>query len=366
MILVNDPGDPHEVFPPLRHADWNGYTAADLVFPNFLFLAGASLVFSLAPRLEKGTPSKFELARALGRRSVNLLLLKFFIAQVPTFRRRRIRVFGVLFRTALCSLAAGLILLQTTRLRTLLKIIAALLSGYWLALRVPVNGLNQPMLDPDNNLAAWLDRKVAHVFHGHLHNGALYNVTHDPEGLLSSAPALATILMGSCAAIVLRSASKGSTLQERYPAAVLATAGMAALGAGHLWHRSFPVNKNLWTSSYALVSGGWSLLALAALYSLYDVAKPSRVLTSLARPAQILGSNALVAYALSVAGHKVTRAVLVPSDGHKLSLRTFAYRKIFARKQTSPVRSLAFAASCVALCFLPNLLLWRRKLFVKV
>lgn len=355
MILVNDPGDPHHVYPPLRHADWNGYTFADLIFPNFLFLSGASLALSLAPRVEKGTPSKFELARALGRRSLNLLLLKFFIAQAPTFRRRRIRVFGVLFRTALLNLVAGLILLRTRRIRTLLALSGLLLFAYYVALRVPIGTLNTPLLDPDNNLAAWLDRKIAHLFHGHLHNGALYNVTHDPEGLLSSVPALATVLFGAATALTLRN-----------PAATrnLALAGTASLATGHLWHRSFPINKNLWTSSYTLVAAGWSLLTLAVLHTLYDRQKPA--FTALARPAKILGSNAIVAYALSVVGHKLARAIQVPHEGHRLSLRTYAYRTVFARKHSTPLRSLAFAATCLTLCFLPNLILHRRKIFIKI
>jgi predicted acyltransferase len=205
MILVNDPGDWQEVYAPLRHAEWNGYTAADLVFPNFLFVAGASLVFSLQSRIERGD-SKLELARGLGRRSFNLLLLKLFIAGLPTFRLRRIRIFGVLFRTALCSLAAGLILLVTLSTSVVLAIASSLLGGYYLLLRLPIAGLNRPLLDADNNIAAWLDRKVAHLFHGELHTGALYNVTHDPEGLLSSLPAVSTVLLGACAALTMRSA----------------------------------------------------------------------------------------------------------------------------------------------------------------
>ncbi len=360
MILVNDPGDPHHVYPPLRHAEWNGYTFADLIFPNFLILSGASLAFSLAPRLEKGTPGKLELTRALARRSLNLLLLKFFVAQAPTFRRRRIRVFGVLFRTALLNFAAGLILLQTRDRRTLLTLSATLLAAYYAALRIPLGPLNTPFLDPDNNLAAWLDRHIAHLFHGHLHNGALYNVTHDPEGLLSSVPALATVLLGAVTALTLRNPA------APHKTRTLALAGAASLATGTLWHRIFPLNKNLWTSSYTLVSAGWSLLTLAALYAAYDTRKPARPLTALAKPAKILGANAIVAYALSVVGHKLTRAIQVPHEGHRLSLRTYAYRTIFARKHSTPLRSFAFAATCVALCFLPNLLLHRRKVFIKI
>ncbi len=364
MILVNDPGDPHEIYPQLRHADWNGYTAADLVFPNFLFLAGASLVFSLQSRIERGD-SKLELARGLGKRAVNLLLLKVFIAELPTFRLRRIRIFGVLFRTAVCSLLGGLVLLLTLSPATLLGVIAALLSVYYAALRIPFGTLNQPLLDSDNNVTAWLDRHIAHLLHGELHTGALYNVTHDPEGLLSSAPALATVLMGCCAALVMRN----RMLTPQRKAQVLVLAGLVALGLGTGLDREMPINKNLWTSSYALVAGGWSLLSLAVLYWIYDVKQVeadsvlARVVT---KPANIFGANALVAYALSIAGHKLLRYLHVKRDGHSVSLRTLAYREGFARKSSSPLRSLAFAVAYAGVIFLPNLWLWRRKILVKI
>ena len=365
MILVNDPGDPHEVYPQLRHADWNGYTAADLVFPNFLFLAGASLVFSLQSRLESGRTPRLELARGLARRSVNLVLVKLVLAAIPTMRLRRIRIFGVLARIALCSLGAGLILLTTLEIPVLLAITGALLTGYWAALRIPFGSLHQPLLDPENNLTAWLDRKVAHLFHGHLHHGALYNVTHDPEGLLSTVPALATTLIGSAAALLIRRPDLSPDRKRN----TLALAGATSLGAGYLWHRSFPINKNLWTSSYVLVSAGWSLLSLAALYWLCDqrrLPQRSSLVKAITTPANIFGANALVAYAVSVAGHKLSRTRRITYDDHDVSLRTFAYRKTFARPRSTPARSLAFAVTYAALCLLPNLALWRRKIFVKI
>ena len=373
MIVVNDPGDWQQVYPALQHAEWNGYTAADLIFPNFLFLAGASLVFSLETRVRRANGlgiSKLPIARALGRRAVNLIALQLFLAALPSFRMRRIRIFGVLSRTAFCSLAGGLILLVTLSLRTLLAVVAAILTGYWLTLRfVPIPGLgrpvhDQPLLDPDNNLAAWLDRKVAHVFHGELHTGALFNVTHDPEGLLSSAPALATLLLGACAALLMRSPRYTPETKRT----LLALAGVSSLTAGHAWHRSLPINKNLWTSSYVLASAGWSLLALSTLYWLYDlkrIQQTSRVANMLSRPANIFGANALVAYAASVAMHKITRFIHLQHEGHSISLRTYAYRKTYARGRSTPLRSLAFAVTYAAVCFLPNLLLWRKKILVK-
>lgn len=358
MILVNDPGDPQEVFPPLQHADWNGYTFADLIFPNFLFLAGASLVFSLEGRVRRGD-SRVELARGLGRRTVHLLLLKLIVAELPTFRLRRIRIFGVLFRTALCSLLGGLVLLRTLRLGALVRLIASLLALYYLLLRIPFGSLNRPLLDSDNNVTAWLDRQIAHLLHGELHTGALYNVTHDPEGLLSSVPALATVLMGACAALVLRGKQ---TPEEK--ARTLAVAGLVSLALGSALDGVMPVNKNLWTSSYALVAGGWSLLGLAAIYWVFDVKK--REVPALAVPAKVFGANALVAYALSTAVNKSLRLWHVRQGEHVVSVRTLLYRATFGRGKSSPVRSMAFALSYAAIIMLPNLWLWRRKIIVKI
>ena len=364
MILVNDPGDPQCVYPPLRHADWNGYTAADLVFPNFLFLSGASLVFSLQSRIANPANSRGEIVRGLVKRTVNLIALKLFVAAAPTFRLRRVRIFGVLFRSALLGLLGGVALLVTLSPRKLLAIAGSMLAGYYGLLRIPFGELNQPLLDPDNNLAAALDRQIANLFHGELHSGALWNVTHDPEGLLSSLPALATVLSGSVAALHMRD----RRYSPEQKALHFAGAGLVSLAAGHVWDRTFPINKNLWTSSYVLVSTGWSLLALAGLYWVYDVkqAIDNPVVRGLTKPLQIFGANALPVYILSLLGHKTARTVHLQQGGHSVSLRTATYRKVFAPTRSTKLRSLAFAVSYAALCFVPNLLLWRRKIFVKI
>ena len=364
MIMVNDPGDPHEVFPALRHSDWSGYTAADLVFPNFLFLSGASLVFSLQSRIQNPAVRRAELVRGLLKRFFNLMALKLFVAAAPTFRVRRVRIFGILFRSAVLGLVGGLVLLTTLSPRKLFMLCVSLLAAYYGLLRVPFGSLNQPLLDPENNLVAALDRRIAHLFHGHLHSGALFHVTHDPEGLLSSMPALVTVLGGCLAALHMRD----SQFSPQQKARNFALAGAACLVAGHVWDRRFPINKSLWTSSYVLVTTGWSLMALSALYWIYDVRqlgdKPLvRVLT---RPLQIFGANALPAYVLSILGHKTTRTIHLQQDGHSVSLRTAAYRKAFAPDRSTRTRSLAFAVAVAAVCFLPNLYLWRKKIFVKI
>ena len=221
------------------------------------------------------------------------------------------------------------------------------------------------MLEPDNNLAAALDRRIANLFHGELHAGALWNVTHDPEGLLSSMPALVTVLLVvRVAALHMRDASYTPQQKARH----LAIAGVNSLALGHLLDRVFPINKNLWTSTYVLVSAGWSLLALAALYWLYDIKQAIRnpVVRALTTPLQIFGANALPVYVLSLLGQKSARIIHLQQQGHSVSLRTAAYRKLFAPRGSTRLRSLAFAVTYAALCFLPNLYLWRRKIFIKI
>src|SRR6266849_1053345 len=208
MILVNDPGDWAHTYTQLDHAPWNGFTLTDFVFPNFLFLVGASIIFSLQSRIARGA-SKKTLALHILRRASLIFAIKMFLTAFPYFHYPHFRIYGVLTRIALCYLAAGLICLVTQRARTLIAITAALLIGYWALMRfVPIPGIGTPthdvpLLDPDRNLAAWLDRAISAFTQSTLHTGTLYEHTRDPEGLLSTLPAIATTLIGSLTALWL-------------------------------------------------------------------------------------------------------------------------------------------------------------------
>ena len=177
-------------------------------------------------------------------------------------------------------------------------------------------------------------------------------------------PALVTVLLGALAALHMLDGRYTPQRTARH----FASAGLALLAAGLRWNHTMPINKNLWTSSYVLVSAGWSLLALAALYWVYDVrqAITNPVVRALTRPLQIFGANALPVYVVSLLGHKTTRTIRFQQRGHSISLRTATYRKVFAPAHSSKLRSLAFAVSYAALCFVPNLVLWRRKIFIKI
>ena len=226
MILVNDPGDWAHTYTQLDHAKWNGFTLTDFVFPNFLFLVGVSIIFSLQSRIARSASgildkaTKKTLALHILRRAFLIFAIKMILTAFPYFHYTHFRIYGVLTRIALCYLAAGLICLLvwnvTQRVRTLVAITASLLLGYWILMRfVSVPGLGTPthdfpILDPDRNLTAWLDRASSAFTQSTIHTGTLYEHTRDPEGLLSTLPAIATTLIGSVTGLWLRRVETGN------------------------------------------------------------------------------------------------------------------------------------------------------------
>jgi predicted acyltransferase len=417
MILVNDPGDWAHTYTQLDHAPWNGFTLTDFVFPNFLFLVGASIIFSLQSRIARGD-SKKTLALHILRRAFLIFAVKMFLTAFPYFHYTHFRIYGVLTRIALCYLAAGLICLVTQRARTLIAITASLLIGYWILMRfVPVPGLGTPthdfsILDPDRNLTALLDRAISAFTQRTIHTGTLYEHTRDPEGLLSTLPAVATTLIGSLTGLWLRRVSvstsqvSASTTQrsvanskeassrpdpERSRGGVegpphlarttpaitparclngLIASGVLALVAGLLWNLSFPINKNLWTSSYVLYSASWSLLTLALCYWLIDMRRLNDTPAgkALLWPWLVFGSNAITAFVISNLLVKIMLWIKVPDTftGKTITAWLWTYHHLFARNGSTNVTSLAFAIAVVAVCFLPNWYLWRNKIFLKI
>jgi predicted acyltransferase len=372
MILVNDPGDWAHVYWPLDHAEWNGFTPTDMVFPMFLFLVGCAIVFSVDSRLKKGVPRR-TIALQIVRRAAIIFALKMFLSAYPHFHLTRLRLYGVLTRIALCYLATGLLFLYVRSVRALAGIAVALLVGYWILLRfVPIPGLGLPVrdfpiLDPDRNLTAWLDRGVSAFTQQWLHTGRLYEKTRDPEGLLSTLPAIATTLFGVLAALWLRGKETAAGRRE----GLLACAGLLSLALGVLWNPWFPINKKLWTSSYVLFAGGWSLLGLAAAFWLFDARRVqlrSRAARAVLWPLQVFGANALAAYIFSEFLVETLLWIKLPPDaaGHTLTAWAWSYLHLFARHGSTANTSVAFAAAYVALCFVPNWLLWRKKIFVRV
>ena len=370
MILVNDPGDWNHVYAQLDHSVWNGWTLTDLVFPNFLFLIGASIIFSLRSRIAKGE-SRSSLAEHIVRRAVILFALGLFIAAFPHFHLTELRIYGVLPRIALCYLCAGLICLATRKISHLALITATLLIGYWMLMRfVPVPGFGVPthdipLLDQNGNLTAWIDRGFNHFTQRFLHTGHLYRGTNDPEGILSTLPAIATTLIGSITGLIM-------SLPQYTPAKklnLLALGAILFLGAGELWNLTFPINKNLWTSSYVLFAAGCSLLGLSFAYWLVDMQRiqdKSSVARAALWPWLVLGSNAIAVYVISDFLVEILLWIRVPNNGKVITAWNWAYLHGFSHGHSTEITSVAFAIAFVAVCFIPNWLLWHKRIFIKI
>ena len=285
MILVNNPGDWGHIYPPLEHAEWNGCTPTDLIFPFFLFIVGVSLVYALDGTKRAGGPQGAVLGRVL-RRAAVLFGLGLLLSLYPKFDFSVVRIMGVLQRIALVFLGCSVIYLKTGR-RTQIGLLIAFLVGYAVLMQlVPVPGFGPANLEPTTNLGAWLDRLVFSEAH-------LWKVskTWDPEGLLGTLPALGTGLLGGLTAQWLRR-------PDREPATKVAwlfVSGGAMDILGLMWAPWFPVNKALWSSSYVLYTGGLAMMSLAALYWLCDVQGYRRW----TGPALAYGVNAILVFCLS-------------------------------------------------------------------
>jgi len=245
----------------LRHVDWNGFVFYDMIFPLFLFIAGVAMPFSLTRRAEQGE-DKNKLILHVVRRGLILVALGIVYNNglfQTSFADTRFP--SVLGRIGLAYMFAGLIVVNT-KLRGQVMWFVGLLVGYWAAMKlIPVPGFGAGDLSMEGSLAGFIDRSVL--------PGRLYKVVHDPEGLLSTIPAISTALLGVFAGTLLRRDLPGETHQRK--ALILAGAGVVALVLGYLWGFAFPINKNLWSSSFVLFAGGWSLLLLALFYVVIDV-----------------------------------------------------------------------------------------------
>jgi len=284
MILVNAPGGaPAPIL--MQHMTWHGWTPADLIFPSFLFIVGAAIPFAYGKRLERGE-SRASLALHAAKRGALLIGLG-LIGGISWDQPTRFRIPGVLQRIGLCYLIAALLYVKA-RTKTLVVAAAALLAGYWLLLtRVPVPGYGAGDLSPAGNLASFVDRAVLAR-----HMGTVASI-YDPEGLLSSIAAAATSIIGVLAGIWLRGER---SLGEK--AAGLACAGAAAVALGLAWGRSFPINKHIYSSSFALLACGAAACLLAALYWQID----ARGRRAWSRPFEAFGAHALVVYCASSLG----------------------------------------------------------------
>src|SRR5208283_320903 len=284
MILANYRGDDGAIFSSLEHAAWNGWTFADTVFPSFLFIVGVSLVFSFAEREEDRIFQKaFELR--IIRRTVILFILGLLLNSFPSFQLSNIRIPGVLQRIAVCYFFASLIVLKCG-LRGRILWLITLHASYWMMMRfVPVPGIGTGVLEPGENFAAWVD---SHFLNGYM--WSYYDGKWDPEGIVSTIPAIATTLFGVLTGQWLRSSAS-----ERRKTAGMLCSGVLLLIAGQILSNWLPINKSIWTSTFSIFMAGLALVCQALFYWFIDIAGFSRW----TKPLIILGLNPIALYMLS-------------------------------------------------------------------
>lgn len=336
MLLVNNPGDWSHVYAPLRHAAWHGCTPTDLIFPFFLFVVGVSIALALGPRIERGD-ARAALSRTVLIRAGRIIALglALHLCAYLLLDQAHFRPWGVLQRIGLCFTAAGLLVIHTGA-RVQWAIFAALLLGYWALLA------SAGTFDPWVNLASRIDTtlfgELLYEFDPATGRG------HDPEGLLSTLPAIATTLLGVRAGAWLR-AGRSRTLL---------LAALACLLLGAAWSLLFPLNKQLWTSSYVLWSGGWAMLALLICHLAID----RRGWPAIGRR---FGVNAIAAYA---------GAALMVYAMAALGWWGPLYERGFAGWMTPQVGptppSLAFALAFVGIWWLVVWLLDRRRIYIRI
>ena len=338
MVLVNNPGTWSAVYGPLQHAEWHGWTPTDMVFPFFLFVVGVSIALALGPALERGASG---LPVRVLRRAAVIFALGLLLHALPFFPLATLRIPGVLQRIAVCYLLAALLVGATRGARgwrVQAVTAGALLVGYWLLMtKVAAPGQEAGDLSPDGNLAGYVDRLVLGSRH-------IWQATrvYDPEGILSTLPATATTLLGVLAGHWLRAGQVAGRAGAQIVGG-LAVGGVAAAALGCLWGLSFPVNKPLWTSSYALLMAGLAALVLAACHWVIEV----RGRRGWAAPFAVLGVHALTLFFLSSLMAKLLFIVRVGAGGPRL--QAWLFEHVFAPWASPVDASLAYALAYVLL-----------------
>jgi predicted acyltransferase len=351
MVLVNNPGTWSSIYWPLEHAEWHGWTPTDLVFPFFLFIVGVSITLAFGRRVEEATVKR-DLYLKVIKRTLIIFGLGLFLNLFPTFQLSTVRIPGVLQRIAICYLIASLIFLST-KIRMQIVIAVALLLIYWLLMtRVAAPGFAVGDLSKEGSLASYIDRTI---FGAHVWRQAK---VYDPEGLLSTIPAVATTLFGVLTGHWLRTER---TQFEKV--AGLFVAGAMCVMVGWAWNPFFPINKALWTSSYVLFTAGLALQLLAVCYWLIDIKGYRRW----AWPFVVFGVNALALFVGTALMVKLMGLIKIPNgDGTSTSSQGWIFRHLFL-PWASPINaSLFYAIAFILLWLFLMWLLYRKQILIKV
>lgn len=358
MILVNNPGNWGNIYAPLEHADWNGCTPTDLIFPFFLFIVGVSIAYAMGSKKTDPTTHNTTILKALKRALILFglglflsLFPKVFTAPIDAFQH--VRIPGVLQRIAVVFFISSIIFLKNSE-KNIFRLLIALLAVYWALMTfVPVPGVGYANLEKETNLGAWLDRSI--LTESHLWKSSK---TWDPEGILSTVPAIATGLFGILVGVYL----KRKDVDAASKIAWLFTSGCAAIVLGLLWDLQFPINKALWTSSFVLYTGGLATVILALCYWIIDVHQYNRF----TKPFVVYGVNAITVFFLSGLIPRILGMIHVKdSNGSEITLQAWLYSGFSS--YFSPINaSLAWAITFVLFWLIILWAMYNKKIIIKV
>ncbi|HEX5026376.1 MAG TPA: heparan-alpha-glucosaminide N-acetyltransferase domain-containing protein [Agriterribacter sp.] len=344
MIMVNFPGSEEYVFFTLRHTKWNGLSFTDNIAPIFLFVIGVSIVFAYTRRLADGTP-RANLYRKIIFRSLKIFAVGMFLNLMPDFNFSDVRWTGTLHRIAIVFMVCAFIFLNTSW-KQQAWISAVLLVGYWLALTlIPTPGVGKVMLEPGVNIVAWIDTQFL--------PGKMWQGTWDPESILSTIPSIVGGITGMLAGRLLI-----SSITPNEKVNYLMVAGMFSAILGYFWGLTFPVNENLWTSSFVLVTSGFASILLGALHFLVDI----KGRTKGTRMGIIFGANAITIYFLA----DVFALLFYRAKFGGLPLNELVVTQLMNIGMKPELASLLYALFFVGVNFIPAYILYKKKIFIKL
>ncbi|MEI7586492.1 heparan-alpha-glucosaminide N-acetyltransferase domain-containing protein [Runella sp.] len=354
MLMVNFPGSEEHVFFTLRHTKWNGLSFTDLVAPIFLFVVGVSIVFAYSKSRIGVANAGFQNARVCNAsklyrkiviRSLKIFAVGMFLNLMPTFDFNDIRWTGTLHRIAFVFLGCAVLFLNTNWKQQAWTG-AIILVVYWLALTlIPTPGMGKVMLEPGFNLVAWFDTQFL--------PGKMWQGTWDPESILSTFPSIVSGISGMLAGRLLQ-----SKLTPNEKVNYLMTAGVFSAALGYFWGLGFPVNENLWTSSFVLVTSGFACLLLGALYFMVDILGKTKG----TQPGIIFGANAIAVYVLG----DILALFFYGAKFGEHSLNEHAVNGLITLGATPNLASLLYALFFVSVNFIPAYFLYRKKIFIKL
>lgn len=348
MIVVNNPGSWKYVYAPLRHAQWHGWTLTDLVFPFFLFIVGISIALALSRRRQQGIEQR-ALYLKIGKRALIIFSLGIILHLVSRFNFATLRIPGVLQRIALCYFFSALIYIHV-QAKGRGAISVAILAAYWLLLKlVPVPGYGAGILEYKGNLCGYIDTQLL--------AGHLYRPEFDPEGILSTLPAIATTLLGTLAGDWLRTKRKVSSKTIG-----IFVAGILLTLLGFLLHPLFPINKQLWTSTYVIFTAGAALLVLGVLVALMD----GLDLKKWSYPFLVLGSNAITVFVGSALLTELISLIKISEKGQAVGLIAYFYDHLLSPLAGPFLGSLLYPLLLLIFWAAVMVPLYKNRIFIRI